>query len=73
MIKLKIFCCVKTGGSIIIRGGDPAQLHWLGLLDQDGGLLCLDKPAPLIIIICQTQPKYQQILDQHGGLLCLDN
>ena len=34
------FDCFTTGGRFIIWCSKPARLYWLGLLDQDGGLLC---------------------------------
>ena len=50
---------VATGGRLIVRCGKAAQVRWLGLLDQDGGLLCL-------VSRCCEPENYQD-----GGLLSL--
>ena len=73
----KIDCFVKTGGNLIIRSGNPAQLHWLGLLDQDGSLLCQMtlKIGSMMNWNLMSRPLEHKLhwlglIDHGGGMLC---
>ena len=48
-INVKFDCCA-TGGRLSVRRRNVAQVRWLGLLGQDGGLLCQLLIDPYLLI-----------------------